>query len=351
MAAGFYSWFISNQAATDDFGRGRLAPASLWAKVFEKRIDRGMTDVTPQLVAVWFGEWERVGLVRLYLWGGEAWFEWVNFQGVPPTKQRYHRAPEPPWGSHECSHRCQRSAKKFSKLLKSESCTTAAVLGSRTATALGTYSVFRSPSSSVPLSSSVPPLPLQTDTTAPRGALEGALGPDGDLFPGPPTEPDPRPPVDPGGKTRRPHRKHRNPDDPWPTGEAIADYEACNGAGSAPGGEIAGQLDVLVRAQADVHGTTAAGAWEQIVRPRWRAYWGLEVGPHPRADHPSPSAADFRKHFAGRRQATNGNGGKDHLREAWEGLEREFATDARPEGGLQPAPEITSGRPALPGVE
>ena len=308
LAAGFYGWFISNQAATDDFGRGRLAPAGLWAKVFEKRIDRGLVDVTPALIAAWFAEWERVGLVRVYLWSGEVWFEWVKFQGVAPTKQRYHRAPEPPWSSHVCVYRCQRSAKKYPKLLMAVECTTADAFGSRTADALGTYSVpsvFRSPPSSVPLR------PLQTDlrTTAP-GPRETDAGPgpkaseadeaENDL-PGPP------PPTPTNGNgatttTQTSKARHKHPEDPWPTGEAIADYEARNGAGSAPGGEIAGQLTPLVRGQARAAGLTACVAWATLVRPSWRAYWGLEPGAP--ATHPNPSAADFRKHFGARGSAS-----------------------------------------------
>jgi hypothetical protein len=306
MAAGFYSWFISNQAVTDDFGRGRLAPATLWAKVFEKRIDRGLSDVTPGMVLSWFSEWERVGLVRVYVCGDEVWFEWVKFQGVPPTKQRYHRAPEPPWSAHACVHRCQRSGKKFPQTLRAVASTTADAFGSRTAAALGPYSVpsvFRSPSSPP---SSVPPLPLQTDYglhLAPPNDGGAETGEFGALDLPPDTEPEP-----PKPRTgRKASTKHRNPDDPWPTSEALADYEARNGAGSAPRAEVAGQLDGLVRAQAQAHGVKAGDAWTTYVRPAWRAYWGLD-GKAATCTNQTPSAADFRKHFGAR--PGNGKAGK-----------------------------------------
>lgn len=296
LAAGFYSWFISNQGVTDDFGRGRLAPAGLWSKVFEKRIDRGMTDVTPALIADWFAEWERVGLVRVYMWGGEAWFEWVNFQGVPPTKQRYHRAPASPWNAHTCAHRCSRSAKKFPQVFKAEPSTTADVFGSRdgsrtvakSGTELGSYSVpsvFRSPPSSVPL------LPLQNGlrTTAPADrqtdAVAGLVPDDADL-----DLPDP-----PGPTRTRPVEKrkaHKNPGDPWPSGEAVADYESRFGEGSASKpGRITGAIDPLVRAQALTRGLRAAETWSTIVRHAWRRYLRETT-------HPKPNPQDFVDTFA-----------------------------------------------------
>jgi hypothetical protein len=342
LAAGFYSWFISNQAATDDFGRGRLAPASLWAKVFEKRIDSGMTDVTPALIVDWFAEWERVGLVKLYHWGGEVWFEWVKFQGVAPTKQRYHRAPEPPGSNHTCSHRCSRSGKKFSKVLIPEPCTTADVFGSRESTGLGTYSVpsvFRSPPSPT---SSVPLLPLQTTDTGAATPERGAAGPESASELDLPPEPDPT-----SGNGHRPRQRRATKADPWPIDEALADYDAHNGAGAAPRGEIAGQLTPLVRAQAQAAGRSSAEAWAAIVRPRWRAYWGLDGGTP--TDHPSPSAADFRKHFAGRGNGKANGRGPSVLGQALEEIKRELGgADAGPDANQKALGPAAAGVAPVP---
>lgn len=63
------------------------------------------------------------------------------------------------------------------------------------------------------------------------------------------------------------------------TSEACDDWNARYGAGSAPGGKIAGGLSPLVKAQ----------GWERV-RPAWRRYLAETT-------HPSPSAQDFASHF------------------------------------------------------
>jgi len=114
------------------------------------------------------------------------------------------------------------------------------------------------PTVTEPSPNSLPP----SETVRQQGSKTGT-----DIPPGgpPPTGDAPR---------KRPARKAS-----WST-EACDDWNARYGAGSAPGSEIGANLKPLI----GKHG------WD-VVRRAWRRYlW--------ESTHPTPSASDFRKHFA-----------------------------------------------------
>lgn len=126
VAAGFYSLFLANSEITDDFGRFRLLPELLLAKAFAKRLDRGKRDVTAKRIMEWFGEYERVGLIRTWKHDGSTWAEWTNWQAKPPSKRRFHRAPEPPWSDHEHSTTCSQSGSRWAAVRQTNGSRTAA---------------------------------------------------------------------------------------------------------------------------------------------------------------------------------------------------------------------------------
>lgn len=302
-AALAYAWFISNQGVTDDFGRGRLAPHSLWTKVFEKRIEAGVLDITPEMIRGWFDEYHRVGLIRVYRTGGtagsggERWFEWVNFQGVPPSHRRFHRAPEPPWSAHEHAHRCSRSSNKFSNVVSNEEVATQAVskpLASRCPSTSSSVLLSSSPSS-VPLSSSVPLRPNGTDTDygLTEHAANGAACPgqaDLDL-----ADLDDALTALAKAKRKKPHTNGNGHHQTWPTAQAIDDWHERYGAGSGHPKAIVSHIHKLVTAQAKAKGITPAEAWSDVVRPAWRRYLGLDGKAG--TTHPSPGPAEFSAHF------------------------------------------------------
>jgi hypothetical protein len=114
-ASGHYSAFLTNARITDDFGRVHLFFHGIWVSAFERRLElaeRGekRDPVTLKMVRDWFREYEEAGLLKTYEVGGRFWAEWTNWQRKPASKERFHRAPEPPWSVHEHSPACVRTA-------------------------------------------------------------------------------------------------------------------------------------------------------------------------------------------------------------------------------------------------
>jgi hypothetical protein len=120
LAAGHYSLFLSNSRITDDFGRFHLFYHRIWVEAFARRLElaqlgRTVDVVTLDMVRGWFAEYIEAGLVRVYESHGSEWAEWTNWQRKPKSKERFHRAPEPPESRHKHSAACGRTAKAWAK--------------------------------------------------------------------------------------------------------------------------------------------------------------------------------------------------------------------------------------------
>lgn len=107
LAAAFYPWFLGARFV-DDFGRFRLLVPVIWATLFHRR-----PDVKLRHVQGWFGEYVKVGLLQIYEGPDGQLAEWSNWMGMPTSKQRFHRQPEPPWSTHVCSTRCENSRNRL----------------------------------------------------------------------------------------------------------------------------------------------------------------------------------------------------------------------------------------------
>ncbi|HEX6038882.1 hypothetical protein [Longimicrobium sp.] len=92
-----------------------------------------------------------------------------------------------------------------------------------------------------------------------------------------------------GAATAAPAAK--KPRAPSVQAEAVQDYEQRFGAGSAPGGRIAGVMTRLVEHQAAARSEEPYPCWSGWVRPAWRRYLAETT-------HPAPNVNDFAQHFA-----------------------------------------------------
>jgi hypothetical protein len=85
-AALAYPWIF---LVADDHGRFEYDPRRIWSKVFGKR-----NDVSLRQVSAWLDEYWKLGLLVRYHMDGDLAY-WTGFQGRPPSQRRESDYPDP----------------------------------------------------------------------------------------------------------------------------------------------------------------------------------------------------------------------------------------------------------------
>jgi len=98
----FFAYALFVDVLPDDFGRFRCN-----SKLAAGHLAPRREDVTADVVARIFDEYERAGLIRAWEVDGARFAEFTGFR---PRGNRYHRTPEPPWSDHEHRGRCLATA-------------------------------------------------------------------------------------------------------------------------------------------------------------------------------------------------------------------------------------------------
>lgn len=167
--AGFLSYAYFVAALRDDFGRFRFS-ARLSLTVLAPR-DRA--DLDEQIVRALLDEYRAAGLLQTWEQDGVTWAEWT---GAVPRGNRFHRTPEPPWSTHTCTPRCEKTGRAMAKRWGNGGASMTAsgdTQGSADVTP-GDRSGEVGPSRALPFSPS-PPSP-STATTPPQPPSAGAEG-------------------------------------------------------------------------------------------------------------------------------------------------------------------------------